>query len=385
MAEGRAIAGHPGPTRIAAAPDGGPRLPARRGRWSAAIAAAGASGTSGRTSPTPRSCSASDPAQGLPAAPAGSEPGPRADAYLTEEAGFAAVPPLAGFAELVSRPARRRTTVAIAQAFVADGADAYESIAEALTAWILAPGEVTVEFATEVAADLGTLTAGMHAALAAARACRTSSRATATRAEIDGVGDRRRAQHLDGAVAVVDRRRGHAVLRELAPRIAEEFDASSRRCAGTPLLTRVHGDYHLGQILIAPDGYRIIDFEGEPLGRSTSGARSLAAARRGLDAAVARSCRPERRAPGRASATAARSSRRGSTSTAGCAGRASASSTRIGRASASPARRSSSTRRSCARSRSTRSSTSSSTRRPTCRRGCGRRPRACAACSTDAA
>ena len=60
-------------------------------------------------------------------------------AYLSEEAGFAAVAPLAGFAELVS--ARHGTeTVAVAQAFIADGEDAYESIAEALTAWILAPG-----------------------------------------------------------------------------------------------------------------------------------------------------------------------------------------------------------------------------------------------------
>ena len=88
-------------------------------------------------------------------------------AFLTEEAGFAAVPPLAGFAEVIS--ARQGTaTVAIAQAFVADGADLYESLAEALTAWILAPGEVTVEFATEVAADIGALTAG--------HACRSGKR-----------------------------------------------------------------------------------------------------------------------------------------------------------------------------------------------------------------
>jgi maltose alpha-D-glucosyltransferase/alpha-amylase len=35
--------------------------------------------------------------------------------------------------------------------------------------------------------------------------------------------------------------------------------------AAPPLLSRVHGDYHLGQVLIAADGFRIVDFEGEPL------------------------------------------------------------------------------------------------------------------------
>jgi hypothetical protein len=151
-------------------------------------------------------------------------------AFLTEEAGFGAVPPLAGFAEMVSTDVEA-STVAIAQAFVADGNDAYESIAESLTAWMLAPGEVSVEFATEVAADLGTLTAGMHATLANAQG--SGLRAAA--------GDPRRVARLGpgGADPAVARHRcrpgeGGRLLRDLAPRIVDElsvFEACpARRC-----------------------------------------------------------------------------------------------------------------------------------------------------------
>ena len=48
---------------------------------------------------------------------------------------------------------------------MADGEDAFEAVAEAMLAWLLAPGQVSLEFATEIAADLGSLTAGLHAAL----------------------------------------------------------------------------------------------------------------------------------------------------------------------------------------------------------------------------
>lgn len=182
-------------------------------------------------------------------------------AYLSEEAGFAAVPALAGFAELVS--SRHGTeTVAVAQAFVSDGEDAYESIAEGLTAWILAPGEVSVEFATEVAADLGTLTAGLHAALAGARGVPDLEPRDASRAELKAWSrDARRG--LAAAIEVVS---GEAatVLRDLSPRIAESFEAFEAS-ATLPLLTRIHADYHLGQVLISPDGFRIVDFEGDPL------------------------------------------------------------------------------------------------------------------------
>ena len=118
----------------------------------------------------------------------------------------------------------------MAQAFVADGADVYESIAEALTAWLLAPGEVSVEFATEVAADLGALTAGLHAALAPADASPDMAPREATRP--NGVDGRRdAAAHLERALAVAPDECGRQPPR---PRAAHRRGAapSSRRCQG---------------------------------------------------------------------------------------------------------------------------------------------------------
>jgi predicted trehalose synthase len=52
---------------------------------------------------------------------------------------------------------------------------------------------------------------------------------------------------------------------ELEP--ADQY-RSSRACAGQSgtgmLMTRIHGDFHLGQVLVASGDAHIIDFEGEP-------------------------------------------------------------------------------------------------------------------------
>jgi len=182
-------------------------------------------------------------------------------AFLSEEAAFPAVPPLAGYAELVSAKAGL-STVAVAQAFVAEGADLYESLLEALIAWLLAPGEVSLEFATEVAADVGALTAGLHVALASRPDIPELAPRDATRAEIRGWATAARA-HLDEAIAATggDTR---AMLRDLAPEIAESFTVFDG-LSSVPRVIRAHGDLHLGQVLVAPDGYRVVDFEGDPL------------------------------------------------------------------------------------------------------------------------
>jgi maltose alpha-D-glucosyltransferase / alpha-amylase len=218
-------------------------------------------------------------------------------AFLSEEAAFPAVPRLAGFAEVVTRDGT--TTVAMLQEFVADGADAFETVAETLAAWLLAPGDVSLEYATEVAADLGTLTAGLHAAVAEAHGLPDMAPRSATRDEVRGWADDAR-HHLTAALETTSAD-GAGDVRELAPRIAETISVIDA-LPTVPEVIRAHGDYHLGQVLIASDGYRVIDFEGEPL-RATDDRRAhrpalrdLASMLRSLDH-VARSAhrRAERR------------------------------------------------------------------------------------------
>jgi trehalose synthase-fused probable maltokinase len=183
------------------------------------------------------------------------------NAYLSEEAGFEAVPRLAGYVELASTAGV--DTVAIVGEFLPDAVDGYESTAERMATWLLAPGSVTVEFATEDAVELGRLTAGMHATLAAAVGPDLTPR-RATRDELRGWREVAEGE-LDMALAALRDVDGaiHEELRRSAPRIAERFSVYEA-LATPPLLTRIHADYHLGQTLRTPSGFMIIDFEGEP-------------------------------------------------------------------------------------------------------------------------
>ncbi|TMC61374.1 MAG: hypothetical protein E6J17_08600 [Chloroflexi bacterium] len=191
------------------------------------------------------------------------EPGLNPDlelnAWLAEEVGFEAVPRLAGFVELVT--ADGAATVALVQEYLPGAVDAYESTAERLTAWILAPGSVTVEYATEEAAVLGELTAYLHAALAAGRGQPDFEPREAGRDDLRAWHRAATAQ-LQRATDAVRGPEGEE-LRSMTPVIADELTVFEA-VPGVPILTRVHGDYHLGQVLDTPDGYRIIDFEGEP-------------------------------------------------------------------------------------------------------------------------
>jgi maltose alpha-D-glucosyltransferase/alpha-amylase len=210
-------------------------------------------------------------------------------AYLSEEASFPGVPRLAGWAEVVTREAGV-ATVAMLQAFVADADDAYERTAEFLAGLVAAPGTVSMEWATEVAADLGTLVAGLHAALVAPPSDAPDlAPRPATRDELKAwrLAAHRNLNLAIPAVAAVDAEAGEELRREASAIVARvsRFEA----VATTPLVMRIHADLHLGQILVGEDGYRVIDFEGEPIlaieerRRPDSPLRDVASMLRSLD------------------------------------------------------------------------------------------------------
>jgi len=217
-------------------------------------------------------------------------------AFLSEEAAFPGVPRLAGFAEAVTRDGGA-TTVAMLQAFVANADDLYEATAQRLAALVGAPGTVSLEWATEVAEDLGTLVAGLHAALASPPADAPDlAPREATHDELHAwrADAHRQLNAAIAAVAAVDPETAAELRREAAAIAARvsRFEA----VATAPLVMRIHADLHLGQVLVGDDGYRLIDFEGEPL-RSTedrrrpdSPLRDVASMLRSLDH-VARSAR----------------------------------------------------------------------------------------------
>lgn len=178
------------------------------------------------------------------------------------------VAPLIGYVSLELPDGRggvEESTVAMLQTFLPAASDGWSlataSVRDLYAEGDLHPDEVGGDFASE-SYRLGAATASVHADLA--RVLPTGH------LEPD---------QLQTAVAGMTARLDAAVL--VVPALAPHAEGLRARFAGLLSLTapvpvqRVHGDYHLGQVLRTHQGWTILDFEGEP-------AKPLAA-RRGLD------------------------------------------------------------------------------------------------------
>ena len=193
--------------------------------------------------------------------------------FLTET-GFEHTPALLGSVELAPSEGEP-TSLASAFAFVRNQGDAWAYLTDALVRDLdevaLSGEEAEFAFGLDLGGLLGRRTAGLHRALATqtddpafAPEPMTEADVAALAQEVAGELDRmladleRASSHLppsasEAARAVLDRGG------ELSARI-ETLKGS----APSGMRTRIHGDYHLGQVLVVQNDVSIIDFEGEP-------------------------------------------------------------------------------------------------------------------------
>jgi maltose alpha-D-glucosyltransferase / alpha-amylase len=199
--------------------------------------------------------------------------------YLTEVARFGNCAPLAGVLEYSGNDGQNKL-LAMLQAYIPNQGDGWIYSLEYLRRHLEQNRTAPVTDALPINAHepylvlvrvLATRTAELHLALAR----RTDDAAFApqplTRSDLDGY----RQRAVDEARTTLDllrtnleqltgndREKANAVL-ALRDRVLERLAAWAAEPA-TGQKIRIHGDYHLGQVLITRNDFVIVDFEGEP-------------------------------------------------------------------------------------------------------------------------
>ncbi|KQT85185.1 maltose alpha-D-glucosyltransferase [Aurantimonas sp. Leaf443] len=214
--------------------------------------------------------------------------------FLTEHTGFTGMPALLGAMSLKREDGSEAAVAALFQRVENQG-DAWVVVTEALARYLRdtaygtpeeaeAMGEAAAlsQLPMDGGAVVGRRTGEMHAALATVTGdpafdpepleagdladliAEAKREASATIASLAGLAD------LDGDLGTQISR-----LKAAEPGILGLFDSLAGARLSGQTRTRIHGDYHLGQLLVAKNDVVILDFEGEP-GRSLEERRAKA-------------------------------------------------------------------------------------------------------------
>ncbi len=207
--------------------------------------------------------------------------------YLTERTDFRHVPRHLGTITLTTEREGGAVTLAAVQEYVPNQGDGW--------AWLLqqlGSSSAAAQDALAAVELLGSRTAEMHRALASPSVDPAFAPERLDSGEVDALLVRLRSEaERTMASILAAEARSQSDVRDLGESVMRTLE-TAKWLPGS-LKTRVHGDYHLGQVLRTLDDFVIIDFEGEP-SRSlaerrekSSPLKDVAGMLRSLDYAVA--------------------------------------------------------------------------------------------------